>query len=118
MSEKTIEDLMGSFDELRAKRKALNNLFIGAVVEEDMDAMREALTQVLENETRLIQSEIMPLKSFTAFITLTALREVVKAIETRHPEAAEEATRLQGCISSTVVEINTDTIKRAKEGEG
>lgn len=118
MSEKTIEELWGSFDELRAKRNTLHQSFIGAVVEEDTDAMQEALTQILDNETHLIQSAIMPLKSLTEFITLTALREVVKAIERSHPEAAEEATRLQQCFSTTVVEIDTDTIKRAKEGEG
>lgn len=118
MNKKCAEELFGSFDELLAKRNTLHQSFIGAVVEEDTDAMQEALTQVLENETHLIQSVIMPLKSLTAFITLTALREVVKAIETSHPEVAEEATRLQQCFSTTVVEIDTDTIKRAKEGEG
>lgn len=108
---------MKTFEELRAKRKALTHLFIGALVEEDGDAMKDAIHQILRNETNLIQSAIMPFNSLTAFITLTALREVVKAIESSNPEAAEEATGLQQCISTTVVEINTDTIKRAKEGE-
>ena len=117
MNKKFAEEFFGSFDELRAKRNTLHQSLIGATVEEDMDAMREALTQILENETKLIQSAIMPIKGLTAFITLTALREVVKAIESSKPDASEEATRLQKCFSTTVVEIDTDTIKRAKEGE-
>lgn len=117
MNNKFAEEIFGSFDERRAKRKTLTQSFIGALVEEDVDALQEVTYQILDNETKLIYSAIMPMNGLTAFITLTALREVVKAIESRNPEAAKEATVLQGCTSTTVVEIDADTIKRAKDGE-
>jgi hypothetical protein len=99
-------------EEAYAKRDALNEQFTDAIVNEDVIALEKALKNILENETLLIQGVTMPINNYTAFITLTALREVCKSIESQLPDAAEEADDLQKHISTTTI-----CMKMPKEGD-
>lgn len=99
-------------EEAYAKRDALNEQFYDAIANEDVIALDKALKKILENETFLIQGVTNPIDNYTAFITITALREVCKSIEDLFPDAAEEADGLQEHISSTVI-----VTKMPKEGD-